>query len=54
MLNEAIEDKSKREDRSDAERELSIYGSLMSQMSSGVHDFSAGLNFDCATWLIHD
>lgn len=54
MLNGAIKDESKREDRLDAERELSVHGPLKSGMSSGVHDLSAGLNFDYMTWLIHD
>lgn len=54
MLNGGIKDESKREDRSDAEMELSLHGPLKSGMSSGVHHLSARLNFDCLTWLIHD
>lgn len=54
MLNRAIKKESKREDRLDAERELSVHGPLKSGMSSGVHDLSAGLDFDYMTWLIHD
>lgn len=54
MLNGAIKDESKRKDRLDAEWEPSVLGSLMSGMSSGVRELSAGLNFDGATWLIHD
>lgn len=46
MLNGEIKYKNKRADRLDAERELSVHGPLKSGMSSGVHDLSAGLNFD--------
>lgn len=52
--NGGIKDETKRKDRSDAERELSLHGPLKSGMSSGEHHLSAGLNFDCLTWLIHD